>query len=59
MNVVVVLSDLFQGMGTWRNSTETQQSGLAKPQGLDQRSRMEAMPKMARGKGLKAGQSRR
>jgi len=27
--VVVVLPDLFRGMGTWRNSTETQQSGHA------------------------------
>jgi len=27
--VVVVLPDPFQGMGAWRNSTETQQSGHA------------------------------
>jgi len=27
--VVVVLPDLFQGMGAWRNSTETQQLGHA------------------------------
>jgi len=27
--VLVVLSDPFQGMGAWRNSTETQQSGHA------------------------------
>jgi len=26
--VVVVLPDPFRGMGAWRNSTETQQSGL-------------------------------
>jgi len=27
--VVVVLPDPFRGMGTWKNSTETQQSGHA------------------------------
>jgi len=27
--VVVVLPDSFRGMGAWRNSTETQQSGHA------------------------------
>jgi len=29
INVVVVLPNPFQGMGAWRNSTETQQSGHA------------------------------
>jgi len=27
--MVVLLSDLFRGMGAWRNSTKTQQSGHA------------------------------
>jgi len=30
--MVVVLPDLFRGMGAWRNSTETQQSGHAPTQ---------------------------
>jgi len=29
----VVLPDLFRGMGAWRNSTETQQSGHASRSG--------------------------
>jgi len=55
--LVVVLPDPFRLMGAWRNSTETQQSGHA--QGLDQRSKMEVVPKMARRRGSDAGQSRK
>jgi len=55
--VVVVLLDPFRGMGAWRNSMETQQS--ATPQGLDQRSKMEVVPKMARRRGSDAGHSRK
>jgi len=33
--VVVVLPDPFRGMGVWRNSTETQQSGHAPRSGLE------------------------
>jgi len=29
LNIVVVLPDPFRGMGVWRNSTGTQQSGHA------------------------------
>jgi len=32
-NLVVVLPDLFRGMGAWKNSTETQQSGHAPTSG--------------------------
>jgi len=32
--VVVVLPEPFQGMGTWRNSTVTQQSGHVSRSGL-------------------------
>jgi len=51
--VVVVLPDPFRGMGAWRNSMETQQSGHAPRFGP------EVVPKMARRKGSDAGQSRR
>jgi len=51
--VVVVLPEPFRGMGAWRKSAETQQSGHA--QGLDQRSKMEeVVPKMARRRGSDA-----
>jgi len=33
LEVVVVIPDLFRGMGAWRNSTETQQSGHASRSG--------------------------
>jgi len=34
--VVVVLPDLFRGMGAWKNSTETQQSGHAPRSGPEE-----------------------
>jgi len=58
--VMVVLPDPFRGMEAWRNSKETQQSGQAPSQGLDQRSKMEeVMPKIARRRGSDAGQSKK
>jgi len=57
MMVVVMLPDLFRRMAAWRNSTET--NSRATPQGLDQRSKMKVVPKMAHRRGSNAGQSRR
>jgi len=54
---VVVVPDPFLGMGAWRNSTETQQSGHA--HGLDQRSKMEeAVLRMERLRASDVGQTR-
>jgi len=33
INMVVVLPDPFRGMGAWRNSSETQQSGYTRRSG--------------------------
>jgi len=46
---VVVLPDPFRGMGAWRNSTETQQSGHASRSGPEVKS--EVVPKMAHRRG--------
>jgi len=48
--------DSFEGIGTWTNSAETQQSSQTTPQSLDQRSKMkEALSKTARGEAQMRG----
>jgi len=44
-------TDSFRGMGQRRNSEETQVNSQATPQDLDQRSKTEVIPKMARRRG--------
>jgi len=55
--LVVVLPNYFRWMGVRSNFTETEQWGHT--QCLDQRSKMEVVPKMARQTGSDAEQSRR
>jgi len=55
---VMVLPDLFRGMGAWRNSTDTQQSGHA-PKSVPESKMEEVLPKMARRRGSDAGQFRK
>jgi len=56
--VVVVLLDPFRGMGAWRNSTETQQSGHAPKSGSEVKNGR-GSAKVARRRGSDARQSRR
>jgi len=56
--VVVVLSNPFLGMGAWRNSTETQQSGHAPRSGPEVKSGRSGAEDGAPEK-LGCGQSRR
>jgi len=55
--IVVVLPDLFRGMGAQRNSAERQQSDYASTSGPEIKN--ESSAKMARRRESDAGQSRR
>jgi len=51
--MVVALPDPFRGWG--RRETPRRPNSRATPQGLDQRSKTEALPKIARRRGSEAG----
>jgi len=55
--MVMMLPDPIRGMVARKSTAETH--SRATPQGLDQKSKMEVMPKMARRRGSDARQSRR